>query len=396
MKQIPTVANIKPEVKKIRRSVFYIMVTILMLIIGIILYSIINKPPKSEQDAAESQTVSEQTQPKENWYLKESNALPQTIAKTNKQEENTEEPTHQTHAPNLSDPNNQTAPTKTKVQTLQAALESPIKVTRAENQPIKSASADLSETTQLPQSPLPLSNQQMQRLQTMFGEEAGANAQQEKQQFLMAQQQTNPNYLHETIQKPISPYEIKAGTYIPATLSGGINSDLPGQIIAIVNQPVYDSITGNHLLIPQGSKLILTYDANVVYGQQRLLTAVKRILLPNGDSINLEGMPATDQSGYAGFHDEVNNHYLKTFGSAMMMGVITGGFQLSQTPQNSTNNTPTPMSLGISAMGQQMEQVTMGMLNKNLNVQPTLTIKPGYRFNVVVTSDIVLEKPYTL
>lgn len=217
----------------------------------------------------------------------------------------------------------------------------------------------------------------------------------EKENFLrQLSQSVDDDILHEPLKKPISPYIVQAGTLIPATLAGGIHSELPGQLIALVNQNVYDSIQGRFLIIPQGAKLILTYDANVAYGQERLLVAVKRIIFPNGNSMDLAGMPAVDIAGQAGFHDQVDNHYSRIFGSAAMMGLISGGFQLSQSQGNTNNNNPTTSQVMAGALGQQIGQVAMGMMNKNLEIAPTLIIRPGYEFNVQVTKDLIFPGPY--
>lgn len=196
-------------------------------------------------------------------------------------------------------------------------------------------------------------------------------------------------------------YLVKAGSVIPAITINGINSDLPGQIIAIVRQNIYDSITGKDLLIPQGSKLLGLYDSNIVYGQERLIVIWNKLTYPNGYSVNLKGMPGTDLMGYEGFHDIVDNKYTKLFGMSFVMGVITGAMQYSQ---NSTNNTVQVGGVGINtapsvgqtmagSLGQQLGQTGLSITNKNLNVQPTLIIRPNYPFNIMVTADLNL-RPY--
>jgi type IV secretion system protein VirB10 len=218
-----------------------------------------------------------------------------------------------------------------------------------------------------------------------------------KENFLtQLSESLDEDVLQESLKKPMSPYILQAGTLIPATLTGSINSDLPGQLSALVNQNVYDSIHGRYLLIPQGSKLILIYDANVAYGQQRLLVAVKRIILPNGNSLHLKNMPAVDASGQAGFQDQVDHHYMRLFGSAAMLGMVTGGFQMSQATSSPGNTvaTPTVSQVMGNAMGEQMGQVAMGMMNKNLEIAPQLVIRAGYPFNVQVTKDLVFPGAY--
>jgi type IV secretory pathway VirB10-like protein len=155
-------------------------------------------------------------------------------------------------------------------------------------------------------------------LQTVPSQNPGSNSsdqnmQSEKQDFLNKNKINKEDYLDASLQNPISNYELQAGTVIRAVLITGINSDLPGQITAQVSDNVYDSISGNNLLVPQGTKVVGAYDSKVAYGQERVLVAWKRLILPNGQSIDLNGMPGVDLSGYAGFNDEVDNHYVKVF-----------------------------------------------------------------------------------
>lgn len=195
-----------------------------------------------------------------------------------------------------------------------------------------------------------------------------------------------------------SPYELRAGFVIPAVLIGGINSELPGQVVGQVAQDVYDTATGKYLLIPQGSRLIGTYSANVAYGQSRVLVSWQRIVFPDGRTLDIGGMPGADAAGNGGFKDQVNNHYLRIFGSALLMSGITAGIAYSQNATtSSTNNGTTNVTLGgamAQALGQQLGQVAGQMIQKNMSVAPTLQIRPGYEFNVVVTKDMTFAKPY--
>ena len=189
----------------------------------------------------------------------------------------------------------------------------------------------------------------------------------------------------------VSPYEMKAGTVIPAVMVGGINSDLPGQIIAQVSENVYDTKTGRHLLIPQGSKLVGTYDNAVTMGQSRVLVAWNRVIFPDASSLDLNMMPGSDQGGYAGFKDRVNNHYGKIFGSALMLSLFSAGVQLSQPRADSVLTNPTVGQTATGAVGQQLGIVGEQLMQRNIRIQPTLQIRPGYRFNVSVTKDLVVE-----
>ena len=197
------------------------------------------------------------------------------------------------------------------------------------------------------------------------------------------------------MQAPRSPYELRAGAVLPATLISGINSDLPGQIMAQVAQDVYDTPTGKHLLIPQGSRLVGTYNNGVVYGQERVLVAWTRIVFPDGKALDIGSMPGTDGGGYAGFADKVNHHYVRLFASAILMSAVTAGVTYSQRQSDGGDSDRTDASSVLSeALGQQLGQATAQLLAKNLSIAPTIEIRPGYRFNVIVTKDLTFSKPY--
>ncbi|EAJ3407377.1 TPA: conjugal transfer protein TrbI [Campylobacter coli] len=221
-----------------------------------------------------------------------------------------------------------------------------------------------------------------------IGLEGNTNKDAQGQQFLS--QKNDNGYLKYTKQKPLSTYEIKAGWNIPAILITGVNSDLPGQILAQVTQNVYDSATGKYLLIPQGTKVVGAYSSNIIYGQSRLLVAWNKLIFPNGDTLNLDGMQGTSQDGYTGFEDQVDNHYFRIFGSAFLLSSISAGIALSD---NSDTNSEkeTASDKAIAQAIQQMGQVASEMIRKNMNISPTLKIRPGYKFNIFVTKDIILE-----
>jgi type IV secretory pathway VirB10-like protein len=222
------------------------------------------------------------------------------------------------------------------------------------------------------------------------------NMQQEKKEFLQASSQLlDSDYLSSSLKNPISPYELKADSIIPGELITGINSDLPGQITGQVRSNVYDSISGKYLLIPQGSKLVGLYDSQVTYGQDGVLVVWKRIIFPNGKSINLEGMPGVDLSGYSGFRDQVDNHYINIFGSVLLMSTLSAGAQLSQ-PQNSNNPfaAPTVGQTLAQSLGTNISNTGTTITSKNLNVQPSIKIRQGYLFNIKVTKDMVFPSSY--
>ncbi|APH54442.1 Conjugal transfer protein trbI [Granulibacter bethesdensis] len=185
-----------------------------------------------------------------------------------------------------------------------------------------------------------------------------------------------------------SPYVVQAGTVIPAALITGIRSDLPGQITAQVTEAVYDSPSGKYLLIPQGAKLIGQYDSSVAFGQSRVLLVWTRIIMPDGSSIVLERQPGADTEGYAGFEDEVDNHWGMLFKAAVLSTLLSVGAEagMSQDENDLVQAIRSGASNSISQTGQQIVQ-------RQLNIQPTLTIRPGFPVRVIVTRDLVLT-PY--
>ncbi|MBB6305054.1 TrbI/VirB10 family protein [Rhizobium leucaenae] len=190
------------------------------------------------------------------------------------------------------------------------------------------------------------------------------------------------------LQAKASPYVVQAGTVIPAALITGIRSDLPGQITAQVTEAVYDSPTGRYLLIPQGAKLIGQYDSSVAFGQSRVLLVWTRIIMPDGMSIVLERQPGADTGGYAGLEDEVDNHWGMLFKAAILSTLLSVGAEAgtSQDENSLVQAIRSGASNSISQTGQQIVQ-------RQLNIQPTLTVRPGFPVRVIVTRDLVLA-PY--
>jgi type IV secretory pathway VirB10-like protein len=215
------------------------------------------------------------------------------------------------------------------------------------------------------------------------------NLQNRKEKFL--QTKSSSFYLDSQIEEARSKFEIKAGSFIPAMMTHGINSDLPGDLTAIVTENVYDSTTGQYLLIPQGTKINGVYDSQVAFGQKRVMTIWTRLIFPNGKTFNLGTMSGSDQGGYSGFQDKVNNNYARTFGSAILVAIIGSGMQLSQ-PKGKTNTGNDAQETITANVAQQTGNTAQGVLGKMLNVQPTLEIDAGYRFNIKVNKDMVLER----
>ncbi len=234
--------------------------------------------------------------------------------------------------------------------------------------------------------------------QTGLGQkEQDQNLQAEKKAFLKEAKQLQTPYLQASVKPAMSPFELKTGAVIPALLVSGLNSDLPGEIIGQVSENVYDSATGAHLLIPQGSKIFGMYDSRVAYGQSRLLVAWARVVFPNGSTLELGGMGGMDKGGYSGLEDQVDNHYMRIFGSALMVSLFSAGIQLSQPEQNSGSlgySNPSAGQTIAGAVGQNLGQLGIEMSRKNMQIQPTIEIRPGYRFNVMINKDVVFPGAY--
>jgi type IV secretion system protein VirB10 len=213
---------------------------------------------------------------------------------------------------------------------------------------------------------------------------------------LAEEDETNP-YL---VREAISRFEVTAGMILPAVLITQGDSDLPGLMTGRVRENVYDSATGKHLLVPQGTTIVGIYDSVVSFGQRRLLVAWQRLIYPDGTKLNIGGMPGTDLIGAAGFHDQIDRHYKRVFGSALLLSVITAGVTLSQDDTTSGGRGDDQSSRQqikntlATALGQNLGDVASEMIRREMNVQPTLKIRPGYRFNVFVNKDLIFEGPY--
>lgn len=200
-----------------------------------------------------------------------------------------------------------------------------------------------------------------------------------------------------SLQAPRTKHILRTGSVIPATLIGGINSDLPGQIIGQVSQNVYDSPTGNHLLIPQGSRLVGEYTSQVKYGQSRVFAVWQRIVFPDGKAMDLGAFPAATGAGYAGMKDKVDNHYIRIFGSAIMLSGIVAGIEYTQNQQNSGDDDSNKQRMGDTmseALGQTLGQTMVEMIRKNMDIAPTLQIRPGFRLNIMLVKDLEFSTPY--
>lgn len=217
-----------------------------------------------------------------------------------------------------------------------------------------------------------------------------ANGQAAKRQF--AASARADDYLTNPLQPALSPWEVKAGSIISAALVTAINSDLPGQVIAQVTEPVYDHKTGRTVLIPQGSRLIGQYDSQVAYGQNRALIAWNRIIMPDGRSINIGSMAGADLSGAAGLQDKTDGHFGQLTRGVILSTLFSVGAAAAQDAGNRSSGALVINSAG-SGVSNAAQQVGQQITGRDLNRQPTLRVRAGWPVRVLVSKDMILA-PY--
>lgn len=223
----------------------------------------------------------------------------------------------------------------------------------------------------------------------------GQNLQTAKAAFLSAtEKQKTDDYLRSTRTAPLSPYEIKAGWEIPAVLEQNLNSDLPGEIKALISSNVFDTASGRYFLIPQGSRLIGKYDSRISYGQDGVQVVWDRIIFPDASSVDINGMVGLDAHGNSGLRFDVDHHYKRLFGFAALTSAFTAAFALSQRNTQSALTYPSASSTAGAAVGQEMSQTGAMITQRNMNVQPTIKVPAGYQFTVRVNRDILFDSPY--
>lgn len=218
-----------------------------------------------------------------------------------------------------------------------------------------------------------------------FDPDRDQNNQQRKLDFLNTQSRQGI-YNPYPLQDAVSPFQVMAGSVIAASLVTGINSDLPGSVVAQITENIYDTVSGKYLLIPQGSRLIGTYDSVVAFHQSRSLLVWQRIILPDGSSVQIENLPATDASGYAGLQDKVDFHTWQLLKGVVLSTMLGVGTELSFGDHESdlVRAIEESTQQNVNRAGQQITQ-------KNLNIQPTITIRPGWPLRVIVHKDLVLR-----
>ena len=213
------------------------------------------------------------------------------------------------------------------------------------------------------------------------------NRQDQKEAFLKGGSTETRNSGNLTL--PASPYQVMAGTVIAGALVTGIKSDLPGDVIATVTEPVYDTATGRFLLIPQGSRMLGRYNSQVSYGQSRVQVVWNRIILPDTSSLTLDNLAGTDPAGYAGLEDDVDWHWDRIFAGAALTTLLGIGAELAA-PENRQDGDRIIIA-GRDSAQDSINQVGQEMTRRNLNIQPTLTSRPGLPVRIIVARDLVLR-----
>ena len=219
---------------------------------------------------------------------------------------------------------------------------------------------------------------------------AGVN---QSNQFISQASQGRPFTLYEDVQSPRTPYEIKTGTLISGAMISAVNSDLPGDIVAQVTKNVYDSASGRYSLIPQGTKLFGRYDAYTQLGQERLVIVWDRLVFEDGQTLDIGGMQGYDQRGLSGFKDKVRTHFLKTLANAFLISVVNASGEALVDEASTSGGSNITLNLA-----QNFSDTTSNAFNEyltnRLKIKPTLEIRAGYQFNIVVSKDIAFERPF--
>ena len=218
------------------------------------------------------------------------------------------------------------------------------------------------------------------------------NAYRHKLDFLTQNggERTPQGYSTNTRKNPLAPMELKAGSVIPGLLITGINSDLPGTVVGQVSENVWDTATGRFLLIPQGTRIVGVYDSRVTQGQKRVSVVWNRLIYPDGSSLNIAGSPGTDMAGYSGIKGKADNHYGQLLSAALFTSLFTGLAEIAGGGGSKANNdNKSPKDVLAETTGVTIANIGARLAERALEIQPTIVVKPGNRFNVMVQQDIV-------
>lgn len=223
----------------------------------------------------------------------------------------------------------------------------------------------------------------------------GAPGAQTREAFRARTSMLGPTAYGVRAESPGSGLVLSAGTVVPAALMTGIHSDLPGAVVAQVTRNVYDSRTQRDVLIPAGSRLVGEYDDQVAYGQDRALVAWTRLIFPDGRSVSLPGLPAHDLRGQSGLRDQVNRHTARLFGSAVLLAAVGAGVDLAA-PDGTGGvfGSQSPQETAARQVAIELSRVATEVVRRGLDVQPTVTVRPGFRFYVFLARDLAFAAPY--
>ncbi|MGN0894185.1 MAG: TrbI/VirB10 family protein [Succinivibrio sp.] len=203
------------------------------------------------------------------------------------------------------------------------------------------------------------------------------------------------NYISDSeVVYPKTPYALMQGSVIQAVLLTGINSELPGQITAQVTRDIRDSISATHLLIPRGSKLIGQYGTQASFGASRVFAGFNRVIFPDGSSITLGAMPGQSTDGYAGFDAKVDNHYMKTIFNCVLLSAITSSAQVMESKYDYDDGANVTVTRSARELSSNISEALSNIIERNINLSPTLSIEPGYVFSVALTKDLFFKSPY--
>lgn len=192
------------------------------------------------------------------------------------------------------------------------------------------------------------------------------------------------------------PYELKAGTVIPGIMVTGINSDLPGSVIAQVSENVWDTSTGRHVLIPKGTRILGVYDSRVTFGQRRVLLVWNRLIFPNGTTLDIAGSPGVDQGGYSGLSGKVDEHWWTMIKSALLASVFVAGAEVvyDDTSLGNRYESKSPRDAAAESAAGAILDMGTKLMDRASDIQPTITIRPGKRMGIIVQRDVVFPFPY--
>ena len=228
----------------------------------------------------------------------------------------------------------------------------------------------------------------------------GKSPQQNKLDFLTQEGggRTPQGYSENTRKAQIAPLELKAGTVIPGLLLTGINSDLPGMVLGQISENVYDTATGAWLLVPQGARLLGVYDSKITQGQKRVGIVWNRIVYPDGSSLNIAGSPGADMAGYIGIKGKVDHHYSQLLLAGLFTSFFTAAVDIASDNKDDTagnnNQKKSAKDVLVETTGTTIANIGAKLAEKALEIQPTIVIKPGSRFNVMVQQDVIFPEPW--